>query len=377
MRIHHALADGIAGTSLLKLILDPTPAPPRPPRKPRYCPRPVPESSGSLTDALTSALHSSVESLIAVETLLLDFGKSLLEDRTKDALQKVLALVPEIGASSERFVFNKPCTGRAEVLLDGVSAGRYIQAIRAVAGGTLNDVALTVIARGVAKYIRLHGEPVTGRYLRVVCPVNVRTEDGGVSLGNQISFLPVALPLDIQDPIAFVAAVSARTEVMKNSRASHLVALLSRWIGRGAASAAAFVLANAAHDRAADAAVQHDLHQYPGFAGALVFGGAQNDCVVSARADGTGIGRELRRSELRRPAVRRVHRRCQRGSRCWPAARSDARGIRRVIARRRPAQAARATRRGEFAPPQGTDFSVSDSRGGCERRSSTFGAAGK
>src|SRR3982751_4556931 len=87
VRIHHALADGIAGTALLKLILDPTPTPPRPARKPRYRPRPVPESSGSLADALTSALHSSVESLIAVETLLLDFGKSLLEDRTKDALQ--------------------------------------------------------------------------------------------------------------------------------------------------------------------------------------------------------------------------------------------------------------------------------------------------
>ena len=87
----------------------------------------------------------------------------------------MLALVPEIGASSERFVFNKPCTGERKFCWMEFPLADA-QAIREVAGGTLNDVVLTVIARGVSKYIRLHGEPVAGRYLRVVCPVNVRTE---------------------------------------------------------------------------------------------------------------------------------------------------------------------------------------------------------
>src|SRR5205807_651729 len=66
----------------------------------------------------------------------------------------------------------------------------------------------------------------------------------------------------------------------------------------GAASAATLVLANAADDRAADAVVQHDLHKHPGVGDAAVFGGAQDDCVVSARPHRTGTGGELRCTEL-------------------------------------------------------------------------------
>ena len=186
-----------------------------------------------------------MESLIAAEALLLDFGKSLLEDRTKDALQKVLALVPEIGASSERFVFNKPCTGERKFCWMEFPLADA-QAIRAVAGGTLNDVVLTVIARGVSKYIRLHGEPVDGTLSAGGLPVNVRRSDGGESLGNQISFLPVALPLDIRDPIAFVRAVSAQDGGHEELAGVALGGAARELDRRGAASAAAFVLADAA-----------------------------------------------------------------------------------------------------------------------------------
>ena len=181
-------------------------------------------------DALASAVRSSIEGLLSTEAVLLDFGRNLLDDRTKDAFQKLLALLPELGASSERFVFNKPCTGeRKFVWMEFPLADA--QAIREAAGGTLNDVILTVVTRGISKYIRLHGEPVAGRFLRVVCPVNVRRGENGESLGNQISFLPVALPLDIENPVQMVQAVAARTEVMKNARAAHLVALLASWLG--------------------------------------------------------------------------------------------------------------------------------------------------
>src|SRR5262249_7712131 len=64
-----------------------------------------------------------------------------------------------------------------------------------------------------------------------VCPVSVRHDDNGESLGNRISFLPVALPLGIGDPLRLLRAVAERTETMKNARAAHLVALLATWIG--------------------------------------------------------------------------------------------------------------------------------------------------
>lgn len=228
-RVHHSLADGIAGASLIKIMFDSEPQVTAPPRRPRFQPAPPPEGSGSIADALASALHTSLQSMIGAEEVVLDFTRTLLDDRTRDALQKVVGLMPELTASSKRFVFNKPCSGERRFCWTEFPLSD-VQAIREAGGGTVNDVILTVVARAVSRYIRGHGESPRGRFLRVVCPVNVR-RDRGESLGNQISFMPVVLPLDIADDRALLRAVSERTEIMKNARAAHLIALLATWIG--------------------------------------------------------------------------------------------------------------------------------------------------
>ena len=229
VRVHHSLADGIAGASLMKILLDPTPAVPKITRKPRYRPQ-IAAANHSIADALAGAVHSSLESMIAAEAILMDFARALLDEGTQEALGKLVSLLPELGAASERFPFNKPCIGErrfcwTEFPFDDV------RRIRDAGGGTVNDVILTVVTRAVARYIRLHGEPVKGRFLRVVCPVNARRGDTGESLGNQITFLPVALPLDINDPVRMLHAVAARTQIMKNAHTAHLVALMASWIG--------------------------------------------------------------------------------------------------------------------------------------------------
>jgi len=228
-RVHHALADGVAGASLMKIMLDPTPSGSRRIRKPRFRPK-QPSRGATVADAIASAVHSSLESMIAAEAVLLDFARSLFDQRTQDALQKLIGLLPELAASTERFPFNKPCFGERKFCWTDFPLSEA-QAIREKAGGTLNDVILTVITRAISRYIQLHGEPVKGRFLRVVCPVNMRHGDNGESLGNQITFLPVALPLGIQNPLRTLRAVAMRTEIMKNAHAAHLVALLASWLG--------------------------------------------------------------------------------------------------------------------------------------------------
>jgi diacylglycerol O-acyltransferase len=49
-------------------------------------------------------------------------------------------------------------------------------------------------------------------------------------MGNQISFLPVALPLDVRDPVRLLQAVVTRTETMKRARASDLVSVAASCI---------------------------------------------------------------------------------------------------------------------------------------------------
>lgn len=226
-RVHHALADGIAGASLMKTMLDPSVSATPAPRRHRTNGAKAHEPS--IAESLASALHSSLESMIAAEAVLLDLSRTLLEERTRDALQELVKLLPELAQSSQRLLFNRPCTGERRFCWTEVDF-QQAQTIREAAGGTLNDVLLTIVARGVSRYLREHRQAVRGRFLRVVCPVNAR-QDRGESLGNQISFMPVALPLDVEEPVAMLEAVRKRTNVMKDARAAHLIALLGAWLG--------------------------------------------------------------------------------------------------------------------------------------------------
>lgn len=229
-RVHHALADGVSGAALMKALFDTERDAPLPPRRPKHRPHPVKPPEFSLSEALASAVHSSLQNMISAQEVLLDFTQGLFTDRMQQALKDVGELLPELTASSERFIFNQPCGGErkfcwTEIPLDEAKA------VKDAAGGTLNDVILTAVNRAFARYLKLHGEPVADRFIRIVCPVNVRQGDNGESLGNQISFMPVALPLGIEDPLEMLRAVARRTEIMKRARASHLVALLAAWIG--------------------------------------------------------------------------------------------------------------------------------------------------
>jgi diacylglycerol O-acyltransferase len=228
-RVHHALADGVAGASLLKVMLDPTPEGSFAIGKPRFqAPPAAPEPS--LTDTIGRAIHSSIENLIAAEAGLLDLAQGLLSDRTQKGLQGLVTLLPELAASVERLPFNKPCGNERKFCWAEIDFGD-VKAIRTAVGGTVNDVILTVVTQALARYVKLHGESVKNRFLRVVCPVNVRREDQGESLGNRISFLPVALPMDVQDPLEMLRAVALRMEIMKSVRAAELLAIAAAWLG--------------------------------------------------------------------------------------------------------------------------------------------------
>ena len=195
-KVHHALADGIAGASLLRIMLDPTAEGSHAIRKPHFQP-PAPNREPSLTDAIASAIHSSLENLVAAEAGLLDIAQGLVSERGQQGLQGLVTLLPEIATPVQRLPFNRQCGGERKFCWAEFDFAD-VKAIRNVTGGTVNDVILTVVTRAVAQYVKLHGESVAGRFVRMVCPVSVRKDEQGDSLGNRISFLPVTLPLELR-----------------------------------------------------------------------------------------------------------------------------------------------------------------------------------
>lgn len=229
-RIHHALADGVAGAALLRIMLDPTPEGSHAAHKRRTRQAAPAHAEYTPAEQIANAIQSALENAVAAEAGLLSLADGLLSDRGKGALQELTTLLPELLQPPERFCFNKPCSGDRKFCWAEVDF-RQVQAIRAALGGKINDCIVSVVVRAIARYIRLHGEKTHGRFLRVVCPVNLRGDEQGESMGNRITFLPVVLPLDVRDPAEMLRAVAARMETMKSVRAAEMVAIFASCLG--------------------------------------------------------------------------------------------------------------------------------------------------
>ena len=228
-RLHHALADGISGTRLLEVLLDQTPDGSSALRRPRHrLPQP---SNGAPADGISGVVNTTLDGLITAERGLLGFAQALLGDLKQEGSKGLLNLLPELLVSVERLPFNKPCgEGRKFCWADFDMA--EVQAIREAMGGRVNDVILTVLTRALARYVQLHGQSIMKRFVRIVCPVSLRKPGQDESLGNQISFIVVALPMDVQDPAEMLRAIAARTEAMKHSGAAALFGLAGACIAK-------------------------------------------------------------------------------------------------------------------------------------------------
>jgi diacylglycerol O-acyltransferase len=100
-----------------------------------------------------------------------------------------------------------------------------IAAVRQVSGATVNDVVLTVLSAALRRYAELHKLKIKGRKLRIVVPVNVRSDGKSSDAGNQITFLPVDTPGDVREPLKLLALVQKRVKFSKTAHGAELIAL--------------------------------------------------------------------------------------------------------------------------------------------------------
>ena len=98
--------------------------------------------------------------------------------------------------------------------------------VRQGLGGTVNDVALTVVSEAVARYLRHHREFIDGQHMRIMCPVNVRTEAEEGALGNRVSGVFPVLPAWPMAPTERLAAVAAEMNGIKEAQSAQVLAQL-------------------------------------------------------------------------------------------------------------------------------------------------------
>jgi len=229
-RVHHCLVDGVSGVGLMNVMLNADGQMPPAQKKGRYHAPPLPGAEESMLDALASSWSELLDRILATQSAALNIAQALTSDQALRGLDQLTRLVPELLTPVERLPFNQPLAGPRKVAWSEFSIPE-VKAIREACGGTLNDVALTVVTHAIRNYALLHGVSLKHRLLRLMVPVNLRSPDGGTGLGNRVSMLPVSIPLDISNPAKLLKAVRERTEILKNARMADLISLMATWMG--------------------------------------------------------------------------------------------------------------------------------------------------
>jgi diacylglycerol O-acyltransferase len=239
-RLHHSMADGVAGVAFFNALMDTSPEIPHLHRKKISLPATTPhDPATTLLQAVTSSWFLTVERLLNAQSDLLTVARHLVskgnsangangsaesaEQEAMPSMDRLGELFPEIASSPQRMPFNVVCRGPQKFDWTEVPF-EDLHAIKCAFGCSFNDVALTVIASTYRRYAESRGASTKARSLHIVVPVNTRAEDDNShGMGNQITFVPIAVPLGIRDPRKLVAAVHERMTMIKQARIAEMV----------------------------------------------------------------------------------------------------------------------------------------------------------
>lgn len=231
IRLHHCLADGIAGVGIMHQLLDANPEAPRLPKKRlKFRVPPPPDPLASLTNEVVDSYSDFIKRILSALADLLSMTERAAANGGKLPAAEFASLFPEITAFTERLRFNVLYQGPQKFNWTEIPLAE-IKAVKHKCGTSVNDVILAIMTANIRRYCESHGDRVKGKLLRIMVPVNLRGTDGASELGNRISLVPVTIPLDIRQPLKLLAAVHKRTEFLKHVHAAELISLAGGLIG--------------------------------------------------------------------------------------------------------------------------------------------------
>ena len=224
-KLHHSMADGIAAAELATVLLDLTPEP-----------RAIDDPGAWRAEAPPSALNKASRDLsrlaeMPVRVLAWGGWTALHPVRRSRAWANKAAAVTSLlrtGLIAPRSPLNKRISAEREVHVVRLN----LDQVRDVAHGhaaTVNDVILTLVARGLHDLLVKRGTLEEGAELQALVPVGLEVgpERG---LGNRVSALFVRLPVGSDDPMTTLRIVSSEAREHKMRHQELVADTFLRWL---------------------------------------------------------------------------------------------------------------------------------------------------
>jgi diacylglycerol O-acyltransferase / wax synthase len=223
VKIHHAIADGMAAMAMLGQFLDPVPDA-RAGAAPPWTPGRLP----SVRELLADSLRRRAEGLVGTLSMLGRPRTTLRQAREAwPATRELLAEEPAPRTSLDRLIGPDRNLALVRGSLDLTrKIGRAYDA-------TVNDVLLAVTAGGLRTLLLSRGEPVDGVTVRIYVPVSLRRTLRGQVQGTLIAQIVVPLLLEESDPVRRLQQIASETAKRKARTRSSLGTLFRGRIARG------------------------------------------------------------------------------------------------------------------------------------------------
>lgn len=207
-KVHHCMVDGVSGTDMYQLLLDPGPIP-----GPGVPDTWVPEAPVSSLRFNAGAVRELALSPVRAAGALA---------RTARSPRRLVRTVLGVAALSGALLPIHPSS------LNGALRGgrRYawttvslddIRPVRTAFGATVNDVALAMVTGGFRELLLSRGEAPDAHTLRSLVPVSTRLPGEESILGNRVTLMLPYLPVDVTEPVERLATVRTRIRALRGA----------------------------------------------------------------------------------------------------------------------------------------------------------------
>jgi diacylglycerol O-acyltransferase / wax synthase len=205
MRVHHAIADGVAGVAALGAFVDLVPDPPGT-SAPPWTPRPLPSTRELAADNARRHLRELHRAFTR-----LDHPVDTVRNARRGwpALREVFTGAPAPRTSLNRRVgwHRRFALVRSDLDL--------VKRIAHAHDAKVNDVLMAVLAGGLRTLLLGRGERVDGLVLRAAVPVSLHRERPGQARGNLDGMMAVPLPIGEPDDARRLRLIAADTAELK------------------------------------------------------------------------------------------------------------------------------------------------------------------
>ncbi len=206
IRLHHAVADGIAAIALIGALFDMTPDAPPPETRDTWRPAPAPSGGRMFTDSLCQRAGAVAAAASIIR------HPAVVIHRLGSVARQIRRLGGE--GLAPRVSLNRPA-----------GTGRRLQVVRAdltratavahAHGATVNDVVLTAVAGGARRLLAGRDELTPGLTLKASVAASIRRAGDMAGAGNRVGIMLVPLPVAEPDPARRLAQIARVTRERK------------------------------------------------------------------------------------------------------------------------------------------------------------------